>query len=70
MGVFGGKRALMVTEDRPRVRVASRALGHSSRKEPRGAGLSTLDWESRPGSVLVLLPGCVTLGKSLDLSGP
>ena len=60
----------MVTEDRPRVGVSSRALGQSSPEETRGAGLSTLGWESGPGSVLVLLTGCVTLDKSPGLSGP
>ena len=60
----------MVTEDRPRVGVSSRALGQESPEESRGAGLSTLGWESGAGSVLVVLTGCVTLGKSLGLSGP
>ena len=60
----------MVTEDRPRVGVSSRPLGQESPDESRGAGLSTLGWESGAGSVLVVLTGCVTLGKSLGLSGP
>ena len=60
----------MVIVDRPRVGEPSRALGQSSPEETRGSGLNTLGWESGPGSVLVLLTDCVTLGKSLGLSGP
>ena len=60
----------MLTEDRPGEGVPSRTLGQGNWEEVRGAGLSTLGWESGPGSVLVVLTGCVTLGKSLGLSGP
>ena len=67
--MIDGKKRLVVIVDRPKVEESSRALGQSSSEETRGAGLSTLGWESGPGSVLVLLTDCVTLGKSLGPPG-
>lgn len=38
-------------------------------RKPEGARLSTLGWESGPGSVpVLLLPSCVTSGKSHGIS--
>lgn len=66
-----GSRGLEVTEDRPRVGVLSRVPGPRKPGESQRGGFGTLGWESGPGSALVLqLPGCVTMGKSHDLSEP
>ena len=42
MGVFDGKRGLMVTEDRSGEGLPSSALGQGSQEEARGAGFGTL----------------------------
>ena len=57
----------MVTEDRPGEAVPSRTLGQAAQRKSEEQDSAL---ESGPGSGLVLLTGCVTLGKSLGLSGP
>lgn len=49
--IDGKRRRLMVIVDRPRVG-SQQGLGQSNPEITRGAGLSTLGWESGPGSVL------------------